>query len=89
MFYYRKSQLLHKCIAHQDYTKNSRIIVTEYADKLSFENVGSFYEGNPEDYIAGTKTSHSYRNSFLAQAMAELKMIDTLGYGIQTKYLST
>lgn len=75
-------EALHNCIAHQDYTKNSRIIVTEYADKLSFENVGSFYEGNPEDYIAGTKTPHSYRNSFLAQAMAELKMIDTLGYGI-------
>lgn len=75
-------EALHNCIAHQDYTKNSRIIVTEYEDKLSFENVGSFYEGNPEDYIAGTKTPHSYRNSFLAQAMAELKMIDTLGYGI-------
>ncbi len=75
-------EALHNCIAHQDYTKNSRIIVTEYSDKLSFENVGSFYEGNPEDYIAGTKTPRSYRNSFLAQAMAELKMIDTLGYGI-------
>jgi ATP-dependent DNA helicase RecG len=75
-------EALHNCIAHQDYTKNSRIIVTEYADKLSFENVGSFFEGIPEDYIAGTKTPRSYRNSFLAQAMAELKMIDTLGYGI-------
>jgi len=75
-------EALHNCIAHQDYTKNSRIIVTEYSDKLMFENAGSFFEGNPDDYIEGEKTPLRYRNSLLAQAMAELNMIDTLGYGI-------
>jgi len=75
-------EALHNCIAHQDYTKNSRIIVTEYSDKLMFENAGGFFEGNPDDYIEGERTPLRYRNSFLAQAMAELNMIDTLGYGI-------
>lgn len=31
-------EALHNCIAHQDYTRNGRIVVTEYPDKLVFEN---------------------------------------------------
>ena len=75
-------EALHNCIAHQDYTRNSRIIVTEQQDKLVFENEGSFFEGKPEDYILCEKTPRRYRNPFLVQAMAELNMIDTMGYGI-------
>ncbi|MBN2790124.1 MAG: putative DNA binding domain-containing protein [Candidatus Delongbacteria bacterium] len=75
-------EALHNCIAHQDYTKNARILVTEHQDKLTFENDGGFYEGSPDDYITGDKTPRHYRNSFLAQAMSELNMIDTMGYGI-------
>jgi ATP-dependent DNA helicase RecG len=75
-------EALHNCIAHQDYTKNGRIIVTEYLDMLVFENEGSFYEGKPADYISGEKTPRRYRNAFLAHAMTELNMIDTMGYGI-------
>ncbi|MCF8090576.1 MAG: putative DNA binding domain-containing protein [Desulfotignum sp.] len=75
-------EALHNCIAHQDYTKSGRIIVTEYLDRLVFENEGSFYEGKPADYISGEKTPRRYRNAFLAQAMTELNMIDTMGYGI-------
>lgn len=75
-------EALHNCIAHQDYTRNGRIIVTEWPDKLTFENEGGFFEGKPDDYIPGTKTPRRYRNPFLAQAMAELNMIDTMGYGI-------
>lgn len=75
-------EALHNCIAHQDYTKNGRIIVAEYLDMLVFENEGSFYEGKPADYISGEKTPRRYRNAFLAQAMTELNMIDTMGYGI-------
>jgi len=75
-------EALHNCIAHQDYSCNARIIVTEIEDKLTFENEGAFYEGCPEDYITGSKTPRSYRNTFLAQAMTELNMIDTMGYGI-------
>lgn len=73
---------LHNCIAHQDYLKNERIIVTERENALTFENGGSFFEGNYEDYIEGDVTPHRYRNSFLANAMVNVKMIDTRGLGI-------
>lgn len=79
-------EALHNCIAHQDYRKNSRIIVTESTDFLQFENEGDFYEGQPDDYTMGNKTPRKYRNSFLTQAMAELNMIDTMGYGIYEMY---
>jgi len=75
-------EALHNCIVHQDYARNGRVVVTEQPDRLLFENEGSFFEGQPDDYIPGTKTPRRYRNPFLAQAMAELNMIDTMGYGI-------
>lgn len=78
---------LHNCIAHQDYTRHGRVVVTELPDRLVFENEGSFYEGVPDDYITGTKLPRRYRNPFLAQAMAELNMIDTMGYGIHDMYV--
>jgi len=77
-------EALHNCIAHQDFSRNGRIIVTELPDRLIFENEGGFFEGQPGDYIAGNKTPRRYRNPFLAQAMAELNMIDTMGYGIHS-----
>jgi len=77
-------EALHNCIAHQDYSRNGRIVVTEKPDCLIFENEGSFFEGRPEDYVTGEKTPRRYRNPFLAQAMAELNMIDTMGYGIHS-----
>ena len=80
-------EALHNCIAHQDYTRNGRVVVTEKADRLIFENEGAFFEGRPEDYIAGEKTPRRYRNPFLAQAMAELNMIDTMGFGIHEIHL--
>lgn len=49
---------------------------------MIFENEGQFFEGLPDDYISGSKTPRRYRNTFLAQAMTELNMIDTMGYGI-------
>ncbi|MDE2464385.1 MAG: putative DNA binding domain-containing protein, partial [Alphaproteobacteria bacterium] len=79
-------EALHNCIAHQDYTRNGRVVVTEQPDRLVFENEGNFYEGSPDDYITGTKLPRRYRNPFLAQAMAELNMIDTMGYGIHDMY---
>ena len=80
-------EALHNCIAHQDYARNGRIIVTELPDRLVLENEGAFFEGLPADYISGTKTPRRYRNPFLAQAMAELNMIDTMGYGIHEMHL--
>lgn len=75
-------EALHNCIAHQDYTRNARVVVTERPDRLVFENEGGFFEGQPGDYLEGNKIPRRYRNPFLAQAMAELNMIDTMGYGI-------
>ena len=87
--YNQKSVLeaLNNCIAHQDYSRGERVIVTEYVDRLTFWNGGSFFEGEPTDYIAGDHTPHRYRNPLLASAMRELNMIDTLGYGIHSIYI--
>lgn len=79
-------EALHNCIAHQDYLRRGRILVTEYIDRLALENEGSFYDGQPDDYIPGHKTPRKYRNPFLTQAMAELGMIDTMGCGIHEMY---
>lgn len=79
-------EALHNCIAHQDYSRHGRVVVTEQPDRLIFANEGSFFDGQPDDYIEGTKIPRRYRNPFLAQAMAELNMIDTMGYGIRDMY---
>ena len=81
-------EAMHNCIAHQDYSLNSRIIVTEKIDKLIFSNAGNFFEGNPDDYFTGDKTPEKYRNTWLANAMVNLGMIDTMGYGIRSMYIS-
>lgn len=80
-------EALHNCIAHQDYSRNGRVVVTEWPDRLVFENEGRFFEGQPADYVSGNKTPRRYRNPFLAQAMAELNMIDTMGYGIHEMHV--
>ncbi|MBI2433780.1 MAG: putative DNA binding domain-containing protein [Candidatus Hydrogenedentes bacterium] len=79
-------EALHNCIAHQDYTRFERIVVTEYPDRILFENGGNFFEGKPSDYLENNKTPRRYRNPFLVRAMTELNMIDTLGYGIYRMY---
>lgn len=79
---------LHNCILHQDYLRNERIVVTEESEQLLFENAGSFYDGTYTDYIEGKKTPKKYRNPFLAQAMVNLRMIDTQGYGIHEMFES-
>ena len=73
-------EALHNCVAHQDYTRDGRVVVTEQLDRLIFENEGGFYEGIPDDYLTGNQTPRRYRNPFLTQAMTELNMIDTMGY---------
>jgi len=75
-------EALNNCIGHQDYNLNSRIIVTEKINKLIFESAGSFFEGKAEDYFFGEKTPKNYRNKWLVEAMVNLNMIDSMGYGI-------
>lgn len=79
-------EALHNCIAHQDYRRSARVVVTELPDRLTFESEGSFFEGQPDEYIGGNKTPLRYRNPFLTQAMSELNMIDTMGFGIHAIY---
>ena len=78
---------LHNCIAHQKYGQNARIIVMERENELEFINRGGFYNGKPEDYALGNKVPDDYRNPFLVQAMANIKMIDTEGFGIHKLYV--
>lgn len=78
---------IHNCIAHQDYRLGARIVLTEMLDRIVLENSGTFFEGQPDDYVLGMKTPRSYRNPFLMQAMTRLNMIDTLGYGIHRMYV--
>ncbi len=80
-------EALHNCIAHQDYQRGARIVVTETIDRLVFENEGGFFDGAPDDYVSGNRIPHRYRNPFLAQAMAQINMIDTMGYGIHTMFI--
>ena len=75
-------EAVHNCIAHQDYRQNGRVVVTEYVDRLTFFNLGGFYDGTPEEYIHGDKMPNRYRNLQLVKAMREINMIDTMGYGI-------
>ena len=81
-------EALHNCIAHQSYAANARIIVIERENELEFRNSGGFYDGTYEDYITGERIPRHYRNLFLAQAMANIKMIDTEGFGIHKMFVS-
>ena len=79
---------MHNSIAHQNYEKGARIIVTEDKDSLKFQNDGTFFEGDYTQYITGEKTPKSYRNPALVKAMVNIKMIDTQGYGIHKMFVS-
>ena len=76
-------ELLQNCIAHSDYSKSRRIIVLEYNNKLIFQNAGSFIPDSIEEVIRHNSPQDYYRNPFLAQAMVNLNMIETVGSGIK------
>lgn len=74
-------ECLHNAIAHQDYLRGGRILVTEYDDRVMFSNFGRFLPGDVETAIR-LNVPHSYRNPFLAQAMVELGLMEVQGGGI-------
>lgn len=76
-------EMLHNCIAHQDYALGGRISVVEHADSLTFTNLGTFIPGSVEKMIRSDAPPDVYRNPFLAAAMVNLNMIDTIGSGIK------
>ena len=76
-------EALHNCIAHQDYSRCERILVIERQGELVFQNAGNFFDGTPREYVLNNRTPTRYRNRFLAEAMVQLRMIDTMGFGIR------
>ena len=79
-------EALNNCIAHQDYSKLSKITVVEKPDSLVFANKGSFIPETIEAVIDTDTPPKYYRNKFLANAMVNLNMIDTIGSGIQRMF---
>lgn len=77
-------ELLHNCIAHQDYTLRGRINVEEFEDSLIFINEGSFIPETIETALEPGYKPPYYRNPFLCNAMINLYMIDSNGIGIPT-----
>ena len=76
-------EALNNCIAHQDYSRAGRITVQEHEDDyLIFCNCGDFIPGNIENVLKAEYSASNYRNPFLANAMVNLNMIDTVGSGI-------
>ena len=79
-------EAINNCIAHQDYTKGGRINVVEMEDQLIFTNLGSFIPGSVEKVVKEDAPEEHYRNRFLATAMFNLKMVDTVGGGIRKMF---
>jgi ATP-dependent DNA helicase RecG len=79
-------ETLHNSIAHQDYTHAGRINVVEETDSLLFTNLGEFLPGSVEEVIRRDAPPDFYRNRFLAEAMVNLNMIDTIGSGIKRMF---
>ncbi len=80
-------EALHNCIAHQDYSKQGKINLIEKPSELIFSNLGHFLPESIERVIDQDAPQEYYRNAFLADAMVNLNMIDTIGSGIKKMFL--
>lgn len=78
---------LHNAIAHQDYTQAGRINIIEEPESILVTNMGHFIPGSVEEVIRRDAPPEQYRNPFLARAMVNLSMIDTIGSGIKRMFL--
>jgi ATP-dependent DNA helicase RecG len=79
-------EALNNAVAHSDYSKQSRIILLEYNDRLIFDNAGSFIPDSVEEAIHYDRPQRYYRNPFLVAAMVNLNMIDIIGSGIKKMF---
>jgi len=84
---YAIREAINNCIAHQDYTLAGRINVIEGNESLTFTNLGSFVPGDVQRVVIEDAPEEYYRNRFLANAMFNLKMVDTAGGGIRKLFL--
>ena len=82
-------EALNNAIAHQDYRLGGKINVVEFEDrKLVFSNKGAFIPQNIENVLKSDSPEEQYRNRFLAQAMINLNLIDTIGSGIKKMFIA-
>ena len=81
-------EAVHNAIAHQDYRLCKSIVVTEFPDHLVIANAGAFLPGTIDSALAAQTRPRHYPNAALAEAMVELKMIDTIGSGIRRMFMT-
>lgn len=63
-----------------------RINIVENPDELLFANVGKFIPNSVEQVINQDSPQAYYRNRFLAEAMVNINIIDTIGSGIKKMF---
>lgn len=80
---YSIREVLHNCIAHQDYTLQERITMVEDPTSVTFANGGFFLPGTVRNAIEQNGPQKFYRNYILCQGMVNFNMIDTIGRGIR------
>ena len=80
---YSIREVLHNCIAHQDYTLQERITMVEDPNSVTFANGGFFLPGTVRNAIEQNGPQKFYRNYVLCQGMVNFNMIDTIGRGIR------
>ena len=80
---YSMREILHNCIAHQDYTLQERINLVENPGFLYYANGGSFIPGTVQNALATHGPQRHYRNECLCNAMVNFNMIDIVGRGIR------
>jgi ATP-dependent DNA helicase RecG len=81
-------EAVHNAIAHQDYRLCKSIAVTEFPDRLVIANAGAFLPGSLDAALESQTRPRHYPNAALAEAMVELKMIDTIGSGIRRMFMT-
>lgn len=82
-------EALHNAIAHQDYTLQGKISLVEFENsKIVFKNKGKFIPNTILQVLESDAPEENYRNRFLANAMVELNMIDTIGSGIRKMFFT-
>ena len=81
-------EALNNAIGHQDYEMGGKITLVEFEDgRLCFSNMGRFIPVTVESVIRADAPESRYRNRFLADAMVNLNMIDTIGSGIRKMFV--
>lgn len=79
---YSIREVLHNCIAHQDYRLQGRITVVENEGFLYYSNRGAFIPQTIEKVLKDKGPQKDYRNACLTHGMVHFNMIDTVGRGI-------